>query len=365
MHDPFHPPYKSMLLPAEWEAQSAVWFTWPQNADTWTPVWEDARLAYKEILRASLRYQDVNLLVNDRDLRGRLGEELGAMASQAPFRLEILEYPTNDSWIRDYGALTVRVPDGAKTRLVALDFTFNSWGGKYPPWDKDDAAPLFMAGHRGREAFSVDLVLEGGSIDVNGRGKLLTTTQCLLNPNRNPKLGRDRIERALHDWLGIEETLWLESGINGDDTDGHVDDLARFTDARTVFCAIETDSRDENYEPLKRNIRALERYSRTMDLEVVEVPMPARQVKADLRTPATYLNFLILNGAVLVPVFRDKRDDGTLQLFEKHFPGRRIEPIDCRSLVFGQGAIHCSSMQEPAETPATEKEKGPSAGTAG
>ncbi|MDB5050690.1 MAG: agmatine deiminase [Fibrobacteres bacterium] len=349
MHDPFHPPYKSMILPAEWERQSAIWYTWPQNADTWTPVWEDAKLAYKEIIRASLKYQDVNLLVNNLDLRKRLQDELGPMASDAPFHLEILEYPTNDSWIRDYGAITVRVPDGGESKLVALDFTFNSWGGKYPPWDKDDAAPVFMAGHRSRELFAVDFVMEGGSIDVNGLGKLLTTTQCLLNPNRNPKLGRDQIEQAMHNWLGITETLWLESGINGDDTDGHVDDLARFTDARTVFCAIETDARDENYEPLKRNIQALNRYSRTTDLEVVELPMPARQVRAGLRTPATYLNFLILNGAVLVPVFQDKRDDKTLQTFEKHFPDRRIVPIDCRSLVFGQGAIHCSSMQEPAE----------------
>jgi agmatine deiminase len=353
MHNPFHPPYPSMILPAEWERQSAIWYTWPQNADTWTPVWEDAKLAYQEIIRASLRYQDVNLLVNDAALRRRLQDELGQMASDARFHLEILEYPTNDSWIRDYGALTVRVPDGsnaAKTKLAALDFTFNSWGGKYPPWDKDDAAPLFMASHRGRESFAVDFVLEGGSIDVNGQGKLLTTVQCLLNENRNPTLNRDQIEQVMHNWLGVTETLWLESGINGDDTDGHVDDLARFTDARTVFCAIETNAKDENYQPLKQNIQALNRYSRTTDLEVVELPMPARQERAGLRTPATYLNFLILNDAVLVPVFRDKRDDNALQTFEKHFPDRGIVPIDCRSLVFGQGAIHCSSMQEPAET---------------
>jgi agmatine deiminase len=346
MHDPFEPPYKSMVLPAEWEKQIAVWYTWPQNADTWTPVWEDAKAAYREIIKASLRYQDVNLLVNDGKTRDRLLREFEAIASESPFRLEIMDCPTNDSWIRDYGAITVRAEG---SRLVTLDFTFNSWGGKYPPWDKDDAAPLFMAAHRGRKAVSVDFVLEGGSIDVNGRGKLLTTTQCLLNPNRNPDLGRDRIEEVMHRWLGIDQTLWLESGINGDDTDGHVDDLARFSDERTVLCAIETDSRDENYQALKKNIEALNRYSRTADLEVVEVPMPARQERAGLRTPATYLNFLILNGAVLVPVFQDKRDDKTLQMFESRFPDRRIVPIDCRSLVFGQGAIHCSSMQEPAE----------------
>jgi agmatine deiminase len=349
MHNPFEPTHKSLMLPAEWERQQAIWFTWPQNADTWTPVWEEAKTAYREIVRASLRFQDVNLLVNDETLRSALRREFEAAAAEAPFKLEILVCPTNDSWIRDYGALTVRAGDG---KLVTLDFTFNSWGGKYPPWDKDDAVPHFMADARGRKAVCVDFVLEGGSIDVNGRGLLLTTTQCLLNPNRNPALKRDQIEQVMHSWLGIDKTLWLESGINGDDTDGHVDDLARFSDARTVLCAIETDSRDENYQPLKRNIEALNRMARTEDLEVVEVPMPARLVKADLRTPATYLNFLILNDAVLVPVFRDKRDEKTLQMFEERFRDRRILPVDCRGLVFGQGAIHCSSMQEPAEAPA-------------
>ncbi len=341
------PPYPSMTLPAEWEKQKAIWLTWPQNQDTWSPVWEEAKQAYREIIRIALRYQNVMLLVNDETLRSRLQKEL---TSAGPFQLEILICPTNDSWIRDYGAITVRVPDGnlsTSNRLVTLDFTFNSWGGKYPPWDKDDAVPVFMAKHRDRELLPLDFVLEGGSIDANGQGLLLTTTQCLLNPNRNPDLSRDQIEEILHGYLGINKTLWLESGINGDDTDGHVDDLARFTDARTVFCAIETDASDENFAPLKSNIAALNRYSKNADLEVVEVPMPLRQIKAGLRTPATYLNFLILNGAVLVPVFQDKRDDKTLQLFEKHFPDRRIEPVDCRSLVFGQGAIHCSSMQEP------------------
>lgn len=357
MHNPLHPPYKSMVLPAEWEKQRAVWFTWPQNAATWTPVWPEAKAAYKEIIRASLGFQDVHLLASDKNLRGELEREFERIASDSPYRLEIAECPTDDSWIRDYGAITVRASDGpmaadgsgpADAKLVALDFIFNSWGGKYPPWDKDDAVPVFMAERRGRERLAVDFVLEGGSIDVNGKGKVLTTAQCLLNPNRNPGLGRDGIEAALRGYLGADQCLWLESGINGDDTDGHVDDLARFADVRTVMCAIETDSRDENYAPLKSNMAVLEKYSRTMDLEVVEVPMPLRQEKSGLRTPATYLNFLILNGAVLVPVFRDKRDEKTLQLFEKHFPDRRIVPVDCRSLVFGQGAIHCSSMQEPA-----------------
>ena len=301
-------------------------------------------------MKAALRHQDVVLLVHEPGLRGRLEVMFPSLGAGAAHRLDILECPTNDSWIRDYGAITVRAGDGkGASKLVSLDFTFNSWGGKYPPWDKDDVVPVFMAAHRDRELHPVSFVLEGGSIDVNGRGKLLTTSQCLLNPNRNRSLNRDRIEQVLHGWLGAKEILWLENGIHGDDTDGHVDDLARFTDTRTVLCAVETDKRDENYAALKANAEILNRYARTMDLEVVEVPMPDRQIKAGLRTPATYMNFLILNDVVLAPVFLDKRDDNALQLFEKHFPGREIIPIDCRALVYGQGAIHCSSMQEPAE----------------
>lgn len=333
------------MLPAEWERQRAVWFTWPQNLETWRPVEQESKAAYRTIIREALKRQDVVVLVDGPTLQGALEKEFAADQEVSRFELDVFQCKTNDSWIRDYGALTVRAPDG---KLVALDFTFNSWGGKYPPWDADDAVPVFMAGIRDRELITLDFVLEGGSIDVNGRGSLLTTTECLLNKNRNPQLDRGSIEEVMHHWLGVDRTIWLESGIRGDDTDGHVDDLARFADPRTVLAAVEGDSRDENYQALKRNVEVLNRHAATADLEVVEVPMPARQIKADLRTPATYMNFLILNDAVLAPVFLDKQDDKALAILEKHFPDRVIIPIDCRGLVFGQGAIHCSSMQEPA-----------------
>lgn len=339
-----------MILPAEWERQKAVWFTWPQNPATWAPVEKESKEAYRAMVREALKRQDVCVLVNGRALKASLEAEFRRDAEASPHALEILECRTDDSWIRDYGALTVRASDGyGPAKLVALDFTFNSWGGKYPPWDADDAVPVFMAERRGREALTVDFVLEGGSIDVNGQGMLLTTSQCLLNKNRNPDLGRNRIEEVLHSWLGVDEVVWLESGIHGDDTDGHVDDLARFADVRTVLAAVESDKSDENYQALKGNVDVLNKHAKRSDIEVVEMPMPAKQVKADLRTPATYMNFLILNDAVLAPVFLDRNDDKALSLLEKHFPGRAIVPVDCRGLVFGQGAIHCSSMQEPAE----------------
>ncbi len=334
-------------LPAEWEPQRAIWFTWPQNAETWTPVWPDAEATYEKVIREALRFQEVSLLVSSSELRDALLLRFASMLAQAKHKLNILVCPTNDSWIRDYGGQTVRAADASgKIKPALLSFEFNSWGGKYPPWNLDNAVPHFMAEHRGYDLVEISFVLEGGSIDVNGKGLLLTTRSCLLNPNRNPNLSQDQIEKTLSDYLGLKEILWLESGIDGDDTDGHIDDLARFTDTCTVFCAVETDASDENYSVLRRNAADLDRYAARLGLNIVEVPMPGRQIKAGLRTPATYMNFLILNGAVLVPVFQDARDDATLSLFTKHFPNREIVPIDCRALVYGQGAIHCSSMQE-------------------
>jgi agmatine deiminase len=336
-----------LTLPPEWDPQRAVWFTWPQNAETWKPVWAEAEAVYEKAVREALRFQDVVLLVSTPELRQKMTERFASSGGGTPAGLEILVCPTNDSWIRDYGGLTAcATEDAGRNRPMLLSFAFNSWGGKYPPWDADNAVPHFMARHRGYELLEIPFVLEGGSIDVNGRGLLLTTRSCLLHPNRNPGKSPEEIEATLRRHLGITEILWLESGIDGDDTDGHIDDLARFVDPKTVFCAMETNAADENYAALRRNARQLEEYARGLGLEVVEVPMPGRQIRAGLRTPATYMNFLILNGAVLLPVFDDPADAVALDLFTKHFPGREIVPLDCRALVYGQGAIHCSSMQE-------------------
>jgi agmatine deiminase len=337
----------ALTLPAEWEPQRAVWFTWPQNADTWTPVWPEAKAAYETVIGHALRFQDVNLLVSTPALKDEVEARLAPLRADAKGMLTVLVCPTNDSWIRDYGGQTVRAMDErGRVEPLVLSFGFNSWGGKYPPWDADNAVPAFMAAHRGHACLDVPLILEGGSLDVNGAGLLLTTESCLLNPNRNPALSRADIEAALALYLGAREILWLESGIDGDDTDGHIDDLARFTDARTIVCAVESDPADENFAALRRNAERLRDYAARLDLDVIEVPMPGRQIRAGLRTPATYMNFLILNGAVLLPVFDDPRDADTIRLFEKLFPDREIVPVDCRALVYGQGAIHCSSMQE-------------------
>lgn len=337
----------TLTLPAEWAPQRAVWFTWPQNADTWTPVWEEAKATYETVIGHALRFQDVVLTASAPELKAELETRFAGLRAERPYALEIVVCRTNDSWIRDYGGQTVKATDGrGAVKAVTVAFGFNSWGGKYPPWDADNAVPDFMAAHRGYERVDVPMILEGGSIDVNGEGLLLTTESCLLNPNRNPGLARADIENALRQSLGARDVLWLESGIDGDDTDGHIDDLARFTDARTVVCAVESDPSDENHAVLKRNADRLRGYAERFGLRIVEVPMPGRQIRAGLRTPATYMNFLILNGAVLLPVFDDPRDAATITLFEGLFPDREIVPVDCRALVYGQGAIHCSSMQE-------------------
>jgi agmatine deiminase len=240
------------------------------------------------------------------------------------------------------------------------DWRFNSWGGKYPPWDLDDAVPARIAEALGLPLRRLDLVLEGGSIDVNGLGTLLTTESCLLNPNRNPALSRREIERALAKHLGAENVLWLREGIAGDDTDGHVDDLARFVAPSTVVAAIEHDRADPNYEPLRANLEALERM-RDQDgrpLEIVPLPMPRPLYFGGHRLPASYANFYIGNAAVLVPVFGDPMDDVACATLARLFPDRRIVPIPCADLVWGLGAVHCVTQQQPARASELDSPRG-------
>lgn len=346
--DPLRPPEARLRWPAEWEPQEALWLTWPQNEETWAPVRGRVESCYDDIVASVVPRQRVNLLAGDEATRSRLLKRYERLREQHGEKLQVLLCPTDDSWIRDYGALTVEASGSGGPRRLMVDFRFNSWGGKYPPWNADDRVGEFMAAHEGIPSSELDFVLEGGSIDTNGQGLLLTTRNCLLNKNRNPDYNQGHIEEILCLHLGAEEVLWIEEGICGDDTDGHVDDIARFADARTVMAAVEHSSQDENYVSLKRNWKQLERIASTRKLELVELPMPQPVVVADLRTPASYANFLIVNGAVLVPVFNSPREDQVLDTFAAHFPGRDILPIDCRPLVYGQGAIHCSSMHQAA-----------------
>jgi agmatine deiminase len=270
-----------------------------------------------------------------------------------PRRVAFHRYTTNDVWIRDYGPMFVRTPTGPRI----LDWHFNTWGNKYGVWEKDDRMPEFAAQVLGIPLEKPDLVLEGGSVDFDGRGTVLTTEGCLLNPNRNPGLGRRAVEGMLRRWFGVRRVIWLGRGIDGDDTDGHVDDIARFVAPRTVVAAVEPDPLDPNHGILEDNLARLRKAKDALgrSLRIVPLPMPEPMEEANpvkgheaARAPASYANFYIGNRVVLVPVFRQrKRDAEALAILRRLFPRRRVVGLDCRAVVGGNGAIHCVTQQQP------------------
>ncbi|HEX4945370.1 MAG TPA: agmatine deiminase family protein, partial [Blastocatellia bacterium] len=258
--------------------------------------------------------------------------------------------PTNDAWCRDHGPIyVVRERDGKRERAIN-DWGYNAWGNKYPPYDLDDVVPTRIAHEFNEPLFTPDIVMEGGSLDVNGKGTLLTTESCLLNPNRNPHLTKAQIEQYLRDYLGVTHFLWLGDGIVGDDTDGHIDDLTRFTSFDTIVTVIEEDPSDENYEPLKENLERLQtmRDQDGQPFRIVTMPMPGALYFEDQRLPASYANFYIANRSVLVPTYRHANDARALATLQSLFPTRRVVGIDCTDLVWGLGAIHCVTQQQPA-----------------
>jgi len=259
---------------------------------------------------------------------------------------------TNESWCRDHGpAFVLRKGKKGKTEAAIVDWGFNAWGGKYPPYDDDDAVPTNIAGEMKLPVFYPKIVMEGGSVEFNGAGTVMTTTQCLLNKNRNPHLSKAEIEQHLKDYYGQKHVVWLGEGIEGDDTDGHIDDLARFINPTTIVSAIEEDPKDANYKILKENRKRLEKV-KDQDgkaFEIVEIPMPGVVEYDGQRLPATYVNFYFVNGALLVPTFGHKtRDRRALEILQKHLPAHKVIGIDCVELIWGLGAIHCLTQQQPA-----------------
>jgi len=273
--------------------------------------------------------------------------------------------PTNEPWCRDHGPIFLTHDErwsrlatepgssgrreGAPAPLAVVDWDYNAWGNKYPPFDLDEVAPTRVAEILGVPVFYPGMILEGGAIDVNGAGALLTTESCLLNKNRNPNLSRDEIEQRLRDYLGVRDILWLGDGIAGDDTDGHIDDLARFVSGSTVVTVVEENRDDKNYEPLQKNVARLQAMEiGGRGIEVITLPMPKKIMREGLRLPATYANFYIANRCVLVPTFADVADDVALSILRECFPDRRVIGIDCRELIWGLGAFHCLTQQQPA-----------------
>lgn len=332
-------------MPAEWEPHEATWLSWPHNVESWPGKFDHVPAIFAEIVAALHEHERVRILVGSAELEESARRALRARGCEAP-SVRFFRIPTNDAWMRDHGPIFVVHPD----RGVAItDWKYNAWGGKYPPYDLDDRVPSRLAEELGLPSFEPGIVLEGGSIDVNGQGLLLTTESCLLNPNRNPGLGKRDIEEILREHLGVEEILWLSEGILGDDTDGHVDDLTRFVAETTVVTAVEDDPADDNYRALRENLERLRamRDRRGRALEVVPLPLPPPLYYEERRLPASYANFYIGNRAVLVPVFAHPRDDVACETLARLFPGRRIARIPSSDLVWGLGAIHCVTQQQP------------------
>ena len=334
-------------MPAEWEPHAATWLAWPHNRDTWPDHLERVRETWLEMIVALVPGETVHLLVGDASSETAVATRLrqcGVDASRVVFH----RVPTVDAWIRDYGPtfITRRDSPGA---LAFVDWGFNAWGLKYPDYVADDAVPRKLNEELGLPAFSPGIVLEGGSIDVNGAGLGLVTEECLLNPNRNPGCSREQIEALLKTALGLDRVLWLPAGMAGDDTDGHIDNLARFVDTETAVCVVEEDLRDENHRALRENCRCLESAAgpNGRRLRVVPLPQPDPVTADGARLPASYANFYIANGVVLVPLYGGLKDRVALDTLADLFPGRRIAGIDARALILGLGGIHCVTQQEP------------------
>jgi agmatine deiminase len=333
-------------MPAEWAPQTAIWLSWPHKRASWPGQFRPIPYVFAEIVAQISRFEEVRINIAE-PLQKRawsLINRAGADLSKVTF----FDHPTNDAWCRDHGPIFVK---NTKTGEIAVtDWVHTAWGGKYPPYDLDNTIPPLVAKKLDMRRFENDMVLEGGSIEVNGEGLLLTSEQCLLNKNRNPRLTREQIEQTLKDYLGVTQVLWVGEGIIGDDTDGHIDDITRFYKPDGFITAVEPNKRDLNHKILAENLQRLRSF-RTPEggkFDVVELPMPKPFEFQGQIVPASYANFLIINGAVLVPNFRQKKRDAEAnEIIGSCFPSRQIVPVDCYHLIWGLGTLHCISQQQP------------------
>ncbi|MFN2511781.1 MAG: agmatine/peptidylarginine deiminase [Pyrinomonadaceae bacterium] len=341
-------------MPAEWRRHQATWLTWPKDPLTWpdrVPLVEDIFL---QMMAGLAPHETVNLLVDNAETEQEVRSRCRFAGAE---NIRFYQIETVDSWIRDYGPNFLV---NTKGKLAYNDWIFNAWGNKYEELKQDDSIPARLEGLLSVPRFEPGIVMEGGSIEVNGAGVVMTTEQCLLNPNRNPNLNRGEIEQYLREFLGVQKVLWLGEGIVGDDTDGHIDDIARFVSATTIVCALEEDSTDANYKLLQDN---LDRLQRATDVNgrafnIITLPMPGVVGASDDtsprqldRLPASYANFYIANKVVLAPIFGHVNDQRALEIFQKLFIDRRVVEINCEPLVWGMGTIHCVTQQQPQTYP--------------
>jgi agmatine deiminase len=342
-----YPAELGFSFPAEWAKHTATWLSWPHKEESWPGKIETIYKPYCEFIKIVAEGELVRINVADADMEAFAKSELEKVGADLG-KIEFYHFASNDAWCRDHGPAFL-INTATKQKAI-VDWGYNAWGGKYPPFDLDDVIPTKIAEHFGLPVYHPGIVMEGGSVDFNGAGTILTTTACLLNENRNPHLNQEQIEGYLKNYYGAEQILWLGDGIVGDDTDGHIDDITRFVNEDTVVTVVEENEEDENYHLLQENLETLKTF-RLPDgrpLNIVELPMPSPVVYDGQRLPASYANFYIANAAVIVPTYRDKNDEKALRILQDCFPDRKVVGIDSTDIIWGLGSFHCLSQQEPA-----------------
>ncbi len=343
-------------MPPEWRPHAATHTSWPFDDELWLGYLSGVRAEFAALVVTIARFEPVVLNVRDAeaedDARLRLSETAArlhpAQASRILANVDYFRLPLNDVWFRDNGPLFVK--QASSGRVALTDWRFNAWGKKYAPWDDDDRAPAALAARLGMRRFEVPVVMEGGALEINGLGVCLTTRSCLQEPNRNPGLGTAQLETALRDQLGVTEVVWLDGGLEGDHTDGHIDTIVRFSDDRTIICSVEPDESDTNHASMARNLAQLRalRDAEGQHYRVVELPLPAKRMELEGgRLALSYANFYVGNGFVVVPTYQDVNDEAALAVLRPLFPGREVIGLSAVNLITGGGAFHCVTQQRP------------------
>lgn len=345
-----HPTPKELgyYFPAEFAPHVATWLSWPHKEASWPGKIHTIFPPYAKFVKELTKSEFVKINVADEKMK-TFAIDCLQKENVDLSKVEFFFHPTNDAWCRDHGPAFLINPK-ADQKKVIVDWDYNAWGGKYPPYDLDDVIPTLIAKHYNIPVFYPGIIMEGGSVDFNGNGTLVTSTACLLNPNRNPHLNQGQIEEYLMQYYGVDQVLWVDEGIVGDDTDGHIDDTVRFVNEDTVIAVVEENKNDENYALLQHNLKQLKqmRLLNGKQLNIVELLMPDEVIYQDQRLPCAYGNFYIANKSVIVPTFRSKKDDKALQVIQSCFPDREVVGIDSTDIIWGLGSFHCLSQQEPA-----------------
>lgn len=342
------PKSQGYYFPAEFHPHQATWLSWPHKEASWPGKIQSIYPSYVEFIKKLARFEVVNINIVDAAMENAARQRL-ADANVNSQNIFFHLHPTNDAWCRDHGpAFLLNRND--KTKKAVVDWNYNAWGNKYPPFDLDDIIPTLIGKKLGLPVFHPGIIMEGGSVDFNGAGTVITSKSCLLNPNRNPHLSQSEIEQYLMDFYGQDQVLWVDEGIVGDDTDGHIDDTVRFINEDTVIAVVEENKQDDNYSILQDNLSQIKkmRLINGKQLNIIEMPMPDDVIWEEQRLPASYANFYIANKQVIVPTFNGPKDEKAIGILEESFPDREIVGIDSTDIIWGLGSFHCLSQQEPA-----------------